>query len=78
MDRSRPLFFSLGNSVTSVPYGVTARICGRMPAAIVGSYPAGSMDVCLLNVVLLGRSLCDEPINHQRSFSDCGAQLYVI
>jgi len=33
----------------------------RSPAEIVGSNPAGGMDVCLFRV-LSGRGFCDEPI----------------
>jgi hypothetical protein len=46
----------------NVPIPVTARskayVCGRSPAEIVGSNPAGGMDVFLL-CVLSGRGLCD-------------------
>jgi hypothetical protein len=31
-----------------VPFPVAARACGRSPAAIASSNPAGGMDVCLL------------------------------
>ena len=36
-----------------------AQVCGRSPAEIVGSNPAGDMDVCC---VLSGRGLCDDLI----------------
>jgi hypothetical protein len=38
-----------------------AWVCSHSPAEIVGSNPAGGMDVCLLRV-LSGRGLCDEMI----------------
>ena len=38
-----------------------ALVCGHSPAEIVGSNPAGGMDVCLL-WVLSDNSICDEPI----------------
>ena len=36
-----------------------AWVCGRSPADIVGSNPAGGMDVCCECCVLSGRGLCD-------------------
>ena len=46
-----------------MPVPVAARfkawVCGRSPAVIVGSNPAGGMNVCC---VLSGRGLCDELI----------------
>ena len=41
---------------------MAARVCGRSPAEIVGSNPAGGMDVCSVCYVLSGRGLCDELI----------------
>ena len=40
-----------------------AWVCGRTLAGIVGSNPAGGMDVCFLWVlrVMSGRGLCDGP-----------------
>jgi len=45
-----------------------AYVCGRSPAEIVGSNPAGGMDVCLLCVlcVLSSRGLCDELITRPK------------
>jgi hypothetical protein len=47
-----------------VPVTMAARskawVCGCSPAEIVGSNPAGGMDICC--VVLIGRGLCDELI----------------
>jgi hypothetical protein len=40
---------------------IHTHLCGRSPAAIVGSNPTGGMDVCL-SCVLSGRGLCDELI----------------
>jgi hypothetical protein len=57
---------------------VAARVCGRSPAEIVGSNPAGSMDVCSVCCVLSGRVLCDELTLVQRSPTDSGASLCVI
>jgi hypothetical protein len=49
-----------------VPTPVAARskawVCGRSPAEILGSNPAGSIDVCRECCVLSGRGLCDELI----------------
>jgi len=46
------------------PVPVTARskawVYGRSLAGIVGSNPAGDMDVCVECCVLSGRGLCDE------------------
>ena len=39
-----------------------AWVCGRSPAEIVGSNPAGGLDICQLYCVLSGRGLCDELI----------------
>ena len=39
-----------------------ARVCSRSPAEIVGSNPAGGMDVCSVCCLLSGRGLCDELI----------------
>ena len=39
-----------------------ASVCGRSPAKIVASNPTGGMDICLLRVLCVIRSLCDEPI----------------
>ena len=33
-------------------------VCGRSPAGIVGSHPAGGMDVCYESCVLSSRGLC--------------------
>jgi hypothetical protein len=48
-----------------MPKSVAARskawVCGRSSAAIVGSNPAGGMEVCLP-----GRCLCDGPITRSR------------
>jgi len=65
--QAEPIIFSfkLRNLITEVPVPVAARskawVCGRSLAGIVGSNPAGSMDICLL-CVLSGRGLCDGPI----------------
>jgi len=49
-----------------LPVPVAARskawVCGRSLAEIVGSNPAGGMDVCCKCRVLLGRGLCVELI----------------
>jgi hypothetical protein len=39
-----------------------AWVCGRSPAAILGSNPTGCMDVCCDCCVFSGRGLCDELI----------------
>ena len=39
-----------------------ARVCGRLPVEIMGSNPAGGMNVCCDFCVLSGRGLCDELI----------------
>ena len=39
-------------------------VCGRSPAGIAGSNPAGGMDV--LSLVLSGRGLCDGPHHSSR------------
>ena len=48
------------------PIAVAARskawVCGRSLGGIVGSNPSGSMDVCCVCCVLLGRGLCVGPI----------------
>jgi hypothetical protein len=53
-----------------------ARVSGRSPAEIVGSNPAGGMDVCVVccevEVSATSRSLV------QRSPTDCGVSLCVI
>ena len=57
-----------------------AQVCGRLPAEIVGSNPAGGIVVCLsvsvvccqVEVSAMGRSLI------QRSPADCGGSLCVI
>jgi len=41
---------------------MSGRVCGRSHAEIVGSNPAGGMDVCCECCVLLGRGLCDQLI----------------
>jgi len=48
-------------SVLPVPVAAhsNTRICGRSPAEIVGSNPAGGMDVCCECCVLSGKDLCD-------------------
>jgi hypothetical protein len=44
-----------------------AWVCGRSPAEIVGSYPAGAwMSVCCECCVLSGRGLCDELTHSSR------------
>ena len=52
--------------VEMMPVPVAARskasVCGRLPAEIVGSNPAGVMDVCLLWVLCVVRSVCDRLI----------------
>jgi hypothetical protein len=54
-----------------------AKVNGRSPAAIMGSNPTGSVDVCLL-CVLLGRGLCDKLITRQDESYRLGASLCVI
>ena len=44
-----------------------AWVCGCSPADIVGSNPAGGMDICCECCVLSGRGLCDELITCPRS-----------
>ena len=50
------------NEYVSVPVATRSKayVCGRSPAATVGSNPTGDMDVCVC--VLSGRDLCDELI----------------
>jgi hypothetical protein len=50
------------NRFLPVPVAVRSKVyvCGRSPAEIVGSNPAGGMDVCCECCVLSGRGLCDE------------------
>ena len=50
------------NSPISVAARYKARACGRSLAGIVGSNPAGGMDVCVECCVLSGRGLCDDLI----------------
>jgi hypothetical protein len=56
----------LVNNVSCLPIPLAARfkalVCGRSPAEIVGSNPAGDMNVCCECCVLSGRGLCDELI----------------
>ena len=44
------------------------RVCGRSPGDIVGSNPAGGMDVCCECCVLSDRGLCDELITRPEEF----------
>jgi len=37
-----------------------AQVCGRSPAEILGSNPAGGMDVCCECCVFSSRGLCDD------------------
>jgi len=59
-------FITLRTSLESVPVAARskAKVCGRPRREIVGSNPAGGMNVCMLWVlcVLSGRGLCDELI----------------
>ena len=45
-----------------LPARSEAWVCGRSLAGIVGSNPAGGVDVCCECCVLSGRGLCDELI----------------
>ena len=70
----------LFSNIFRKPIPVAARskayVCGRSPAEIVGSNPAGGMGVfCCDCCVLSGTGLCDEPI---RRPEECGASLCVI
>ena len=51
-----------------------ARVCGRSPAEIARSNPAGGMDgLSVVSVVLSGRGLCDGPIPRPgESYRLCG------
>jgi hypothetical protein len=65
-----------------MPVPVAARsktlVCARSRAEIVGSNPAGGMDVvCCECCVLSGRGLCDGWSLVQSSPTDCGASLCV-
>jgi hypothetical protein len=58
------------------PIPVAARsklwVCGRSLAAIVGSNPAGGMDVCFECCVLSGKGPCDELITRsEESYRLC-------
>ena len=57
---------------TGMPVPVAARskawVCGRSFAEIVGSNPAGGMDVCCECCVLSGRGLCDGLITCPEEF----------
>jgi len=50
--------------MTPVPVAAQSKACAhrRSLAGIVGSNPAGGMDVCVKCCVLSGRGLCDELI----------------
>ena len=62
-DSPRIAQFSLANCHSADSTGRTkAWVCGRSLAGIVGSNPAGGMDVCYECCVLSGRGLCGEPI----------------
>jgi len=43
-----------------------AQVCGRSPAEILGSNPAGGMDVCFECCVFSSRGLCDELITRTK------------
>ena len=45
-----------------------AKVSSRSPAEIMGSKPAGTMDVCCQCCVLSGRGLCDELITRPEEY----------
>ena len=55
-----------GTVLKPIPVAAPSKvwICGRSLAGIVGSNPAGGIDICVLCVlcVFSGRDLCDGPI----------------
>ena len=55
-----------------------AWVCGNSNAEIVGSNPAGDMDVCCECCVLSGRGLCLGLITRPEDPTDRGASLCVI
>jgi hypothetical protein len=49
-----------------------AWVCDRSTAGTTGSDPVRGIDVCAFECcVLSGRGLCDGPITHKRSSTEC-------
>ena len=78
----RSVILYLFSSTVLWSFPVAARskawVCGRSLAVIVGSNPAGGMDVCCGCCVLSGRGLCLGLITRPEDPSDCGVSLCVI
>jgi hypothetical protein len=76
-DVSSTVFEKAMHSRLLVPAATRSKawVCGRSPAAIVGSNPAGDMVVeCC---VFSGRVLCDKLFTLQRSPTDCGVSCVI-